>query len=326
MRSSRSCAICTGYTFDRPLRASRGFSAVEPVARDVERVQPPGVAHRRAQRQRLAAGAGAEVDHHLAALGVGQQRQQLAAFVLHLDLAAREDVELVQRRLAREAQSPGRIRRRHGLDAGLRAAPACTSSRLAFSVLTRRSSGAGCVERLRRAARTRRRAAACSGSASQSGRLWRSLSGRAAAVDLRTCGQPGLFVRHSAARRKAASPCQARIASRRSIAPAAASAPGAGTAGAGAARRRSSRPACGARARRARGAGGRRPTRRCRPAASKLQHRAQQFGRELEQGVGRASAASEQSTCAAPLGHGIDAAIALDAAAGPSTNQRTASG
>ena len=27
MRSSRSCAICTGYTFDRPLRARRGLSA-----------------------------------------------------------------------------------------------------------------------------------------------------------------------------------------------------------------------------------------------------------------------------------------------------------
>jgi hypothetical protein len=58
------------------------------VARHVEGVQPPGVAHGRAQRQRLAAGAGAEVHHHLAALGVGEQGQQLAAFVLHLDHAA----------------------------------------------------------------------------------------------------------------------------------------------------------------------------------------------------------------------------------------------
>ena len=35
---------------------------------EVEGIQPAGVAHRRAQRQRLAAGAGAEVRHHLAAL------------------------------------------------------------------------------------------------------------------------------------------------------------------------------------------------------------------------------------------------------------------
>jgi hypothetical protein len=39
------------------------------------------------KRQGLAAGAGAEVGHHLAALGVEQQGQQLAALVLHLDRA-----------------------------------------------------------------------------------------------------------------------------------------------------------------------------------------------------------------------------------------------
>ncbi len=89
----------------------------QPVARRVERVEPPGVAHLRAERQRLAAGAGAEVDDHLAALRAGDQRQQLAALVLDLDVAAQEDVELMQRRLAVDAQAERRIRRVDRLDA-----------------------------------------------------------------------------------------------------------------------------------------------------------------------------------------------------------------
>ena len=94
------------------------LQGIEPVAGHVERIQPTGVAHRRAECQRLAAGAGAEIDHHLAALGIGEQRQQLAAFVLHLDIAAREQLQLVQRRLALHAQAPGRIRCRLGRDVG----------------------------------------------------------------------------------------------------------------------------------------------------------------------------------------------------------------
>jgi hypothetical protein len=58
----------------QPAARQPRLQVVQPVARDVEGVQPPGVAHGRAQRQRLAAGAGTEVHHHLAALGVGDGR------------------------------------------------------------------------------------------------------------------------------------------------------------------------------------------------------------------------------------------------------------
>ena len=79
---------------------------VEAMAGDVEGVQAPRAAHHRAQRQRLAAGAGAEVHHHLAALGIRQQRQQLAALVLHLHPTVDEGLAAVERRLALHAQAP----------------------------------------------------------------------------------------------------------------------------------------------------------------------------------------------------------------------------
>ena len=117
------------------------------MARDVEGVEAAGVAHLRAERERLAAGAGAEVDHHLAAFGAGEQREQLAAFVLHFDQALLEHVETLQRGLADDADAERRIRRRRGFDArGLRRPS--TSSRSAFSALTRRSSGAGASRRV----------------------------------------------------------------------------------------------------------------------------------------------------------------------------------
>ena len=45
------------------------------------------VLHRGRQRQRLAAAAGAEIDHLLAGLGAGEQRRKLRAFVLDFDQA-----------------------------------------------------------------------------------------------------------------------------------------------------------------------------------------------------------------------------------------------
>ena len=80
---------------------------VQPVRRDVEGVQPAGRAHGGADGQRLAAGTGAEIGHHLAAPGIEQQRQQLRAFVLHLDAPLLEGFQPRQRRLARQAQAPG---------------------------------------------------------------------------------------------------------------------------------------------------------------------------------------------------------------------------
>ena len=95
------------------------LQGVEPVRRGVERIQAPGVAHGCPQRQRLAARAGTEVDHHLAPLGVSQQGQQLRALVLHLECTAVESVHPVQRGLAGQAQAPWRKRGGPGLDAGL---------------------------------------------------------------------------------------------------------------------------------------------------------------------------------------------------------------
>ena len=92
----------------------------EPVARGIERVESSGVAHGRANGQGLAPGPGTEVHDHFAAFRVNQQGQQLGAFVLHLDGAARERVELVQRRLAGQPQAPGGVRRCDGLDGRLR--------------------------------------------------------------------------------------------------------------------------------------------------------------------------------------------------------------
>ena len=84
----------------------------------VEGIEAPGRAHRRAQRQGLAARAGAEVDHHLAAARRYQRAEQLAALVLHLDQAVLEDRQLGQGRLADHAHAVRRERGLAGLDAG----------------------------------------------------------------------------------------------------------------------------------------------------------------------------------------------------------------
>ncbi len=52
---------------------------------DVGGVDLAAIFHRRRQRQRLAAGAGGEIDHLLAGLGAGKNRGKLRAFVLDFD-------------------------------------------------------------------------------------------------------------------------------------------------------------------------------------------------------------------------------------------------
>ncbi|MNV46228.1 hypothetical protein D3C71_1380520 [compost metagenome] len=95
------------------------FQSIQTVRRDIKRIQAPGAAHARADGQGLATCTCAKIHHHLAALGVKQQGQQLRAFILHLDGTARERIQLGQRRLVVNAQAPGRIWRGAGLDAGL---------------------------------------------------------------------------------------------------------------------------------------------------------------------------------------------------------------
>ena len=83
------------------------------------------VFHRRGERERLAAGAGAEVEDLHAGLGVGQQRRELRALVLHLDEAF--DIGRVGRERRRapvgahgDAQADRRERRRLGREIGER--------------------------------------------------------------------------------------------------------------------------------------------------------------------------------------------------------------
>ena len=110
----------------------------------VGRDQPALALHHRRQRQRLAAGAGAEIDHLLAGLCRRQQRRELRALVLHLDGALDEILLGMDAGIARigaklDAQADRRPRRRRGAEMR---SDGSIFSRLAFSVLTRRSSGA----------------------------------------------------------------------------------------------------------------------------------------------------------------------------------------
>ena len=84
--------------------------AVQALLRGVKGVEPPGVFHHRAQSERFAARARAEICHHLAALGAREQGQQLRALVLHLHPAVFEQRQLVQGGFAGDAQAPGRER------------------------------------------------------------------------------------------------------------------------------------------------------------------------------------------------------------------------
>jgi hypothetical protein len=79
--------------------------------------EPPLRAHQRAERERFAAGARAEIDDHLAAPRRDEERDELAAFVLHLDTAVDEPRVLREHRAAGDAQAPGRVRRRHDREA-----------------------------------------------------------------------------------------------------------------------------------------------------------------------------------------------------------------
>ncbi len=72
--------------------------------------------HQGRQHQRLAARAGAEIHHHVVALRREQEAEQLAAFVLHFDLALGEQRILVQRDLFLEADADRRVGRGTGLD------------------------------------------------------------------------------------------------------------------------------------------------------------------------------------------------------------------
>ena len=100
----------------------------------------------RRQRQRLAAGARAQIEHLQARAGAAEQGCHLRALVLHLEPALAVRASPPRRAGARPAPSGAGMRTPTG-DSGVGSAPKrasafTTFSRVAFSVLTRRSTGA----------------------------------------------------------------------------------------------------------------------------------------------------------------------------------------
>ena len=89
----------------------------EALLGNIERIDAPGRGHRGGNQQRLAAGASAKIDHHLAAPRLEQQAQQLAAFILHLNKPFDKRRMLRQRNLAFQAYTQWGKRRRGAFDA-----------------------------------------------------------------------------------------------------------------------------------------------------------------------------------------------------------------
>ncbi len=83
--------------------------ARQPLLVDIECIQAAAGTHQRAERKRLATGAGTEVDHHLAPPRLHQPRDELAALVLHLHAPFAVHRPLRETRLACETDRIGRI-------------------------------------------------------------------------------------------------------------------------------------------------------------------------------------------------------------------------
>ena len=109
----------------QPAACQPGLEGIEPVGRHIEGIEPPGAAHAGAKWPGLASGAGDEIDHHLATLGVRQQGQLRALVLRRWRTRAGS---FCQRRLSAGAQAPGRIGRYFCFDSCLRK-PFCTSAR-----------------------------------------------------------------------------------------------------------------------------------------------------------------------------------------------------
>ena len=154
---SRSLASTCGCTFDSPERVEPRREVGEPLSRDVERVEASLRAHQRAEQQRLAAGAGAEIDDHVAAPRRDEVADELAAFVLHFEAAVGEPRMLRERRRGRRRECPAASTASASAAKPSAASAASAASRVAFSGLTRRSNGAGASHARASAMRVRRR-------------------------------------------------------------------------------------------------------------------------------------------------------------------------
>ena len=134
------------WTLRTPARVRRSWIGREPARVAVGGVDLAVVGHHRGERQRLAAAAGAEVDHLLAGPHRRQERRELRALVLDLDPALDECRLGLDRRAApvrarRDAQAERRERRLDGAEMR-QGVVRLARARAAFRVLTRRSSGA----------------------------------------------------------------------------------------------------------------------------------------------------------------------------------------
>ncbi len=90
--------------------------AFEPPRRDIAGDELAAVFHLGGERQRLAAGAGAEIDDPHAGARIGEEGGQLRALVLHLDEPVLERVRRGERRAVLEPEAERRPRRRLGVD------------------------------------------------------------------------------------------------------------------------------------------------------------------------------------------------------------------
>jgi hypothetical protein len=88
----------------------------EALVGNVVGVEAAGVLHQGAEKQRLATGAGAEIDDHFAAFRLQQVAEQLAAFVLDLESAVEKQRMPGQRRLVAQADGQRRQAARDGGD------------------------------------------------------------------------------------------------------------------------------------------------------------------------------------------------------------------
>ena len=330
MRSSRSCAICTGCTLDSPLRASRGFSAssrwpetskaysrpVLRIAAPSASVLPPAPAQK-----------STTISPRLASVS------SASSWLPSSCTSTSPRSEHAQPVAAPACRRTRRPQGEYGVGSAsmpAAASAACTSSRLAFKRVDAQVQRRRLRSAPRPAARTRS-APSCSRSApaSQSGRLWRSLSGKRRAVDRRHLLQPLLLVRRRAPPAGTLpSPCQPSIARRRSSGAAAAlrqvleqQAPAQHRVG-----RLGQRMAL-ARAR-ARGAARKKADTTLSAGASKLQHlRASRSVAQLEQrgGMhGRCRASGLEQLLRRAVERGAPCRRSMRSR--PSTNQRTASG
>ena len=123
----------------------------------------------RAEQQRLAAGARAEIDDHVVAPRRDQHADQLAAFVLHFEPPVDEPRMAASDGRPVDANAERRIGRRRDRRSLRLRAPPSAASRVAFIVLTRRSSGAGACHARASAARASSPYTSPSRSHSQSG-------------------------------------------------------------------------------------------------------------------------------------------------------------